>query len=95
MFQLNNRVQVALPRLPDEVRRNGVIVQKRSNDILLVIGLQSPQGTRDTTFLADYATVNIVDELKRIPGVGDVLLFGSGLLDARSGCSRTRWRGWA
>src|SRR6195256_1123843 len=40
VFQLNNRVQLALPRLPDEVRRNGVIVQKRSNDILLVIGLQ-------------------------------------------------------
>ena len=78
VFQLNNRVQLALPRLPEEVRRNGVIVQKRSNDILLVIGLQSPQGSRDTTFLANYATVNLIDELKRIPGVGDVLLFGSG-----------------
>src|SRR5919206_2319522 len=78
VFQLNNRVQVALPRLPDEVRRNGILVQKRSNDILLVIGLFSPQGTRDTTFLANYATVNLIDELKRIPGVGDVTLFGSG-----------------
>ncbi len=78
VFQLNNRVQLALPRLPDEVRRNGVIVQKRSNDILLVIGLQSPNGGRDTTFLANYATVNLVDELKRIPGVGDIVLFGSG-----------------
>jgi multidrug efflux pump len=77
-FQLNNRVQLALPRLPEEVRRNGVIVQKRSNDILLVVGLKSPQGSRDTTFLANYAMVNLVDELKRIPGVGDVLLFGSG-----------------
>jgi multidrug efflux pump len=77
-FQLNNRVQLALPRLPEEVRRNGVIVQKRSNDILLVIGLRSPQGTRNTTFLANHALVNIVDELKRIGGVGDVLLFGSG-----------------
>src|SRR3954447_8976851 len=78
VFQLNNRVQLALPRLPDEVRRNGVIVQKRSNDILLVIGVQSPSGKRDTTFLANYATVNLIDELKRIPGVGDVTLFGSG-----------------
>jgi hydrophobe/amphiphile efflux-1 (HAE1) family protein len=78
VFQLNNRVQVAQPRLPDEVRRNGVTVQKRSNDILLVIGLQSPQGTRDTTYLANYATVNLIDELRRLPGVGDVLLFGSG-----------------
>src|SRR6266508_1563080 len=56
-FQLNNRVQLALPRLPDEVRRNGVIVQKRSNDILLVIGLASPDRTRDATFLASYSTV--------------------------------------
>ncbi|HXZ50029.1 MAG TPA: multidrug efflux RND transporter permease subunit [Usitatibacter sp.] len=77
-FQLNNRVQTALPRLPDDVRRNGVIVQKRSNDILLVIGLYSPNGTQTTTALADYAAVNMIDELKRIPGVGDVLLFGSG-----------------
>lgn len=78
VFQLNNRVQLALPRLPEEVRRNGVIVQKRSNDILLVIGLESPDGSHDTTYLANYATVNVIDELKRIPGVGDVLLFGSG-----------------
>jgi hydrophobe/amphiphile efflux-1 (HAE1) family protein len=78
VFQLNNRVQLALPRLPDEVRRNGVIVQKRSNDILLVIALQSPQRSRTTTFLANHAQVNLIDELKRIAGVGDVLLFGSG-----------------
>ncbi|HWH39613.1 MAG TPA: multidrug efflux RND transporter permease subunit, partial [Usitatibacter sp.] len=77
-FQLNNRVQTALPRLPDEVRRNGVVVAKRSNDILLVIGLFSPNGTQATTTMADYASVNIIDDLKRINGVGDVLLFGSG-----------------
>jgi HAE1 family hydrophobic/amphiphilic exporter-1/multidrug efflux pump len=77
-FQLNNRVQTALPRLPDDVRRNGVIVQKRSNDILLVIGMYSPKGTVQTTTMADYATVNIIDDLKRIPGVGDVFVFGSG-----------------
>jgi hydrophobe/amphiphile efflux-1 (HAE1) family protein len=78
VFQLNNRVQQAFPRLPDEVRRNGVLVQKRSPDILLVIGLFSPQGTRATTTLADYAATNMIEELKRIPGAGDVLLFGSG-----------------
>ena len=77
-FQVNNRVQIALPRLPDEVRRNGVLVQKRSNDILLVIALRSPGGTRPTTYLADYALVNMVDDLKRIPGTGDVFLFGAG-----------------
>jgi len=77
-FQLNNRVQTALPQLPDDVRRNGVIVAKRSNDILLVIGLFSPNGTVATTTMADYANVNIIDDLKRVPGVGDVFLFGSG-----------------
>jgi HAE1 family hydrophobic/amphiphilic exporter-1/multidrug efflux pump len=78
VFQLNNRVEVALPRLPEEVRRNGVVVRKRSNDILLVVGLFAPNGEHETVYLADYATVNLVDELKRIPGVGDVTLFGSG-----------------
>jgi hydrophobe/amphiphile efflux-1 (HAE1) family protein len=78
VFQINNRVQIALPRLPEEVRRNGVIVQKRSNDILLVIGLYSEKGTHPTVEMANYATVNLIDELKRVPGVGDVLLFGSG-----------------
>ncbi|HYC48982.1 MAG TPA: multidrug efflux RND transporter permease subunit [Burkholderiales bacterium] len=78
VFQLNNRVQLALPRLPEEVRRNGVIVQKRSNDILLVVGLMSPKGSRGTTFLANHAQVNMLDELKRVNGVGDVTLFGSG-----------------
>src|SRR6185436_18337857 len=77
VFQLNNRVQVALPRLPEEVRRNGVLVQKRSNDILVVIALRSPDDSRSSTFLADYAYVNLVDDLKRIPGVGDVTLFGA------------------
>ncbi len=78
VFQLNNRVQVALPRLPDEVRRNGVLVQKRSNDILMVIALTSPSRRMPTTAFADYAATNIVDELKRINGVGDVFIFGAG-----------------
>ena len=78
VFQLNNRVGIALPRLPDDVRRNGVLVQKRSPDILLVVGLFSPKGTMQTTTMADYASANIIEDLKRIPGVGDVLLFGSG-----------------
>lgn len=78
VFQLNNRVQLALPRLPEEVRRNGVVVQKRSNDILLVIALHSPKRTHNTTFLANHAQVALIDELKRVAGVGDVVLFGSG-----------------
>jgi len=78
VFQVNNRVGIALPRLPDEVRRNGILVQKRSPDILLVIGLFSPDASMQTTTMADYATANIIEDLKRINGVGDVFLFGSG-----------------
>jgi multidrug efflux pump len=77
IFEVNNRVQRALPRLPDEVRRNGVIVQKRSFDILLVVSLVSPGNQRDTLFLSNYASLNIVDELKRLPGIADVTIFGA------------------
>ena len=77
IFNVNNRVQRALPRLPDEVRRNGVIVQKRTFDILVVVALLSPGETRDTLFLSNYASLNIVDELKRLPGVADVTVFGA------------------
>ena len=77
VFNLNNRVQLALPRLPDEVRRNGVTVQKRSNDILILVALVSPDNSRDTLFLSNYATINLVDELKRVPGVADVGVFGA------------------
>jgi multidrug efflux pump len=77
IFNVNNRVQRALPRLPDEVRRNGVIVQKRSFDILVVVTLNSPGERRDTLFLSNYASLYIVDELKRLPGVADVTVFGA------------------
>jgi multidrug efflux pump len=77
VFNVNNRVQIALPRLPDEVRRNGVIVQKRSFDILLVVSLISPNNQRDTLYLSNFASINIVDELKRLPGIADVTVFGA------------------
>src|SRR5712664_4281831 len=77
VFNVNNRVQLALPRLPDEVRRNGVIVQKRSFDILLVVSLISPDNSRDTLFLSNFASLNVVDELKRLPGLADVTVFGA------------------
>ncbi|HUL94747.1 MAG TPA: multidrug efflux RND transporter permease subunit [Usitatibacter sp.] len=78
VVQLNNRVQVAQPTLPDEVRRNGIIVAKRSPDILVVAAMFSPKGSVATTTIADYANTNIVDEMKRIPGVGDLFVFGAG-----------------
>ena len=76
-FNVNNRVQIATPRLPDEVRRNGVIVQKRSQDILLVVSLFSPGEAFDTLYLSNYGALYVVDELKRIPGVADVTIFGA------------------
>ncbi|MQY52137.1 multidrug efflux RND transporter permease subunit [Rhodocyclus tenuis] len=74
---VNNRVKAAEPRLPEEVRRNGVIVQKRSTDILQVVSLQSTNTKFGTLFLSNYASLNIVDELKRLKGVGDVTIFGA------------------
>jgi len=77
VLNVNNRVSVAEPRLPEELRRNGILVQKRSNDILLVVALNSPDNSYDTLFLSNYATMNVVDALKRAPGVGDVIIFGA------------------
>ena len=74
---VNNRVKIAEPRLPEDVRRNGVTVQKKSNDILLVVAIGSPDSSHDTLFLSNYAAINLVDELKRLPGVGDVTIFGA------------------
>lgn len=75
-FNVSNRVNIASPRLPEEVRRNGVVVQKRSNDILLVTMLTSKDPKHDRLFLSNYATLNVVDEFKRVKGVGDVTVFG-------------------
>ena len=65
---MSNRVNIALPRLPDEVRRTGLVVQKRSNDILLVVMLTDKQRKYDTLYLSNYATLNVLDEIKRIKG---------------------------
>jgi HAE1 family hydrophobic/amphiphilic exporter-1/multidrug efflux pump len=74
---VNNRVKIAEPRLPDAVRQVGVTVQKRSNDILLVVAMKDESKQYDTLFISNYASINLVDELKRIKGVGDVTLFGA------------------
>ena len=76
-FNVSNRVNIALPRLPDEVRRTGLVVQKRSNDILLVVMLTDKQKKYDTLYLSNYATLNVLDEIKRIKGVGDANIFGA------------------
>ncbi|MDD4818488.1 MAG: multidrug efflux RND transporter permease subunit [Victivallaceae bacterium] len=71
-----NRVNWADASLPQEVTRQGVIVKERSNNMLLVMTLYSPNRTRDALYLTNYALINIKDELSRIPGVGDVSLLG-------------------
>ncbi|MBQ53794.1 MAG: hydrophobe/amphiphile efflux-1 family RND transporter, partial [Pseudomonadaceae bacterium] len=76
-IDVNNRVQAALAKLPEEVRRQGVNVEKKSSDILQVVTLFSPDDSRDPVFISNYALINVIDELKRLPGVGDVTQFGS------------------
>ncbi len=73
---VQNRVNLALPSLPDVVKQTGVTTRKRSPDILLIVSLYSPDGTRDNLFLSNYATIQLKDELARVEGVGDVFLFG-------------------
>ncbi|NDP41271.1 MAG: multidrug efflux RND transporter permease subunit [Aromatoleum sp.] len=77
VIDVNNRIAIALPRLPDDVRRNGVVAQKRSTDILFVVALTSDDPRYDTLFLSNYATVNVLDDLKRVPGVADASIFGA------------------
>ncbi len=77
IINLTNRVKIAESRLPDDARRLGVIVKKRSNDILMALSVISRDGTRDSIYLSNYASINVVDEIKRVPGVGDAGVFGA------------------
>ena len=76
--QVQNRVQRALPRLPDEVRQIGVVTQKRSPDLTMVVHLVSPDERYDELYLRNYAVLNVKDRLGRIPGMGQVNVFGAG-----------------
>jgi len=76
--QVQNRVAQALPKLPEEVRRFGVTTTKQSPDLTMVVHLFSPNGRYDEVYLRNYATLQVKDVLARIPGAGDVELFGSG-----------------
>lgn len=75
---VQNRVNQALPRLPDIVRQLGVSTSKGGGELTLVVNLTSPNGTYDTLYMRNYATLNIIDRLNRIEGVGDVRSFGGG-----------------
>ena len=74
-INVNNRVQAVLSSLPQEVQRQGVTVDKRSSTILAVYSLFSDSPAHDRIFIANYAAINILEELKRVPGVGDAALF--------------------
>src|SRR5262244_737030 len=74
---VQNRVSVALPRLPEEVQRIGVTVRKSSPDLMLVIHLISPDGSLDQQYISNYATVNVRDVITRVDGVGDTIVFGA------------------
>lgn len=76
--QVQNRVSRALPRLPEEVQRQGVVTQKTSPDILMVVHLLSPDKRYDPLYISNYAYLQVRDELSRIPGISDVLVWGAG-----------------
>jgi multidrug efflux pump len=73
---VQNRVSLAVPSLPDVVQQSGVMTKKKSPSVLLVVNLYSPDRRYDQLYLSNYATIQIKDELARLPGVGDVTQFG-------------------
>jgi len=80
---VQNRVSSALAQLPQAVQNQGVTVQKRSTSILLFVTLTSPDASYDSLYLSNYATLNLKDELARLPGVGNVTVFGAGQYSMR------------
>lgn len=75
--QTQNRQRLAEPQLPDEVIRQGITVKKMSPDLLVVIALSSTDPRHDPVFLSNYALIQVLDNIKRIPGVGDAIIFGA------------------
>jgi multidrug efflux pump len=81
--QVQNRVSQALPKLPDVVQRLGVVTNKSSPDLTMVVHLVSPDNRYDTLYLSNYALLRVKDELARLDGVGDVQVFGAGQFSMR------------
>src|SRR5437870_2337968 len=73
---VQNRVSLAEPILPDLVKRRGISVKKKSPNVLMIVNLSSPDGSRDNLYLSNYATIQLRDELLRLAGVGDVTYLG-------------------
>ncbi|PXX16585.1 multidrug efflux pump [Nitrosomonas ureae] len=76
-FNVSNEVNTALARLPDEVRRSGITIQKRTNDLLLVFAVTSQDPQHTGLFLSNFITNNILDDIRRSPGVGEARIFGA------------------
>ena len=76
-IDVNNKVQIAMAKLPSEVTKQGVTVEQKSNSILQVVTMQSDNKQYDTVYVSNYALLNVLDEIKRIPGVGSASLFAS------------------
>ena len=77
LINVQNRVQSAIQLLPEEVRRQGVSIQKALPSFLMILSFDSPDGRYDDLFVSNYATLNVIDELRRIQGVGNVQVFGA------------------
>ncbi len=75
---VQNRVQNAMAQLPQSVQAQGVSIRAKSSSILLFVTLDSPDKSRDALFMWNYATINLVNELARLPGVGNVTVMGAG-----------------
>jgi hydrophobic/amphiphilic exporter-1 (mainly G- bacteria), HAE1 family len=80
---VQNRVASATASLPQSVQAQGVVVQQKSTAILQIVSLTAPDGRFDSLYLSNYATINLVNELSRIPGVGNVNVFGVGQYSMR------------
>src|SRR6516164_7975842 len=74
---VQNRVAVAQPRLPEDVQRLGLVVRKASPDLMMVVHMVSPDGSRDQQYISNYATLYVKDVLTRVEGVGNVIVFGA------------------
>ncbi len=89
---VQNRVAQATSRLPAEVNQIGVSTIKRQNSMIMLVNLSSATAEYDQTFLQNYAKINVVDDLARVPGVGQVSVYGNMTIPCVSGCAPKRWR---
>jgi len=91
---VQNRVAIAVPRLPEEVQRIGVTTRKNSPDLLLVVFLTSPDDTYDQLYISNYALRRVRDTLLRLNGVGDIQISARAIIRCACGSTRTGSRNW-